>query len=299
MGNLYGLDIKYFVEVNFDGFKNVVDAHGRGHHQRPGPGLGRPLSRRSTGSLERVYIPSGIQHMNGAEALRYARSRHGSNDFDRGAAPAARPALAPRAGRPAGPDPAPAGAGHGAQEDGPDGHPGRPARPAARASPRRSTPRTSARTSSRRRSTRQEFLSSPRGYIIVPERRQDPGRGQRRVHGRPGRRGAAPEAGRGGRRRLGPQRHRRQRPRDAPRRLPRLPRPGRLGAAPEAGRARSRPTRRSSSTTAREAELPGHDRLPREDVRGDRDDQDGPGHPDGHHRHDRARRRRTSGAGRP
>jgi len=32
-----------------------------------------------------VYIPSGIQHMNGAEALRYARSRHGSSDFDRGA----------------------------------------------------------------------------------------------------------------------------------------------------------------------------------------------------------------------
>jgi hypothetical protein len=36
------------------------------------------------GSLRRVYIPSGIQHMDGAEALRYARSRHGSNDFDRG-----------------------------------------------------------------------------------------------------------------------------------------------------------------------------------------------------------------------
>ena len=28
LGNLYGLDIKYFVEVNFDGFKKVVDAIG-------------------------------------------------------------------------------------------------------------------------------------------------------------------------------------------------------------------------------------------------------------------------------
>ena len=28
LGNLYGLDIKYFVEVNFDGFKKVVDAMG-------------------------------------------------------------------------------------------------------------------------------------------------------------------------------------------------------------------------------------------------------------------------------
>ena len=36
------------------------------------------------GQLMRVYIPSGIQHMTGEEALVYARSRHGSSDFDRG-----------------------------------------------------------------------------------------------------------------------------------------------------------------------------------------------------------------------
>ena len=33
----------------------------------------------------RVYLPTGVQHMTGAEALVYARSRHGSNDFDRSA----------------------------------------------------------------------------------------------------------------------------------------------------------------------------------------------------------------------
>jgi hypothetical protein len=39
-----------------------------------------------TGRMSRVYIPSGIQHMTGAEALVYARSRHsGLGDFDRGA----------------------------------------------------------------------------------------------------------------------------------------------------------------------------------------------------------------------
>jgi anionic cell wall polymer biosynthesis LytR-Cps2A-Psr (LCP) family protein len=31
----------------------------------------------------RVYIPTGVQHMTGAEALVYARSRHASTDFDR------------------------------------------------------------------------------------------------------------------------------------------------------------------------------------------------------------------------
>ena len=83
LGNLYGLDIKYFVEVNFDGFKSVVDAMGgvTVNVQVPVsddrfPAVGD--------SLRRVYIPSGIQHMTGLEALRYARSRHGSNDFDRG-----------------------------------------------------------------------------------------------------------------------------------------------------------------------------------------------------------------------
>ena len=37
-----------------------------------------------TGRHARVYIPAGIQHMTGAQALVYARSRHGSDDFDRG-----------------------------------------------------------------------------------------------------------------------------------------------------------------------------------------------------------------------
>lgn len=82
MGNLYGLDIKYFVEVNFEGFVKVVDAIGGVtinvqipvvDDRYPGEG----------GRLERIYIPSGIQHMDGAQALRYARSRHTSTDFDR------------------------------------------------------------------------------------------------------------------------------------------------------------------------------------------------------------------------
>ena len=83
LGELYGLDIKYFVEVNFQGFMKVVDALGgvTVNVQVPVsddryPGI--------AGQLERVYIPSGIQHMDGLQALRYARSRHSSNDFDRG-----------------------------------------------------------------------------------------------------------------------------------------------------------------------------------------------------------------------
>jgi LCP family protein required for cell wall assembly len=83
MGNLYGLDIKYFVEVNFDGFTAVVDAMGGVTINVQVP-VSDDRFPSTDGSLRRIYIPSGIQHMNGAEALRYARSRYGSNDFDRG-----------------------------------------------------------------------------------------------------------------------------------------------------------------------------------------------------------------------
>ena len=85
LGNLYGLDIKYFVEVNFDGFKQVVDALGGVtiNVQLPVVDEAYPSD---TGRLARVYIPAGLQHMTGAEALVYARSRHsGLGDFDRAA----------------------------------------------------------------------------------------------------------------------------------------------------------------------------------------------------------------------
>ena len=83
LGELYGLDIKYFVEVNFEGFKKVVDAIGGGtvNVQVPVVDDQYPGERGTT----RLYIPSGLQHMNGTQALRYARSRHTSDDFDRGA----------------------------------------------------------------------------------------------------------------------------------------------------------------------------------------------------------------------
>jgi LCP family protein required for cell wall assembly len=84
MGNLYGLDIKYFVEVNFDGFQKVVDTMGGVTVNVQVP-VSDDRFPSINGGLRRVYIPTGIQHMDGADALRYARSRHGSNDFDRGA----------------------------------------------------------------------------------------------------------------------------------------------------------------------------------------------------------------------
>ena len=83
LGGLYGLQVQYFVEVDFPGFRKVVDALGgvTVNVQLPVVDDDYPGD---DGKL-RVYIPTGVQHMTGAEALVYARSRHGSSDFDRAA----------------------------------------------------------------------------------------------------------------------------------------------------------------------------------------------------------------------
>ncbi|HJW23234.1 MAG TPA: LCP family protein [Candidatus Limnocylindrales bacterium] len=84
LGNLYGLDINYFVEVNFGGFTKIVDVLGgvTVNVQVPVVDDRYPVPG---GTLQRLYIPAGLQHMDGAAALRYSRSRHQSSDFDRGA----------------------------------------------------------------------------------------------------------------------------------------------------------------------------------------------------------------------
>lgn len=83
LGALYGIDIPYYVEVDFDGFRRVVDTLGGVTVKvaLPVQDDNYPLEfgRGST----RLYIPPTIQHMTGDQALAYARSRHGSNDFDR------------------------------------------------------------------------------------------------------------------------------------------------------------------------------------------------------------------------
>jgi len=81
LGDLYGLPIQYFVEVDFGGFTRVVDALGGVtiNVQIPVMDDYYPGDK---GAL-RIYIPTGVQHMSGAQALIYARTRHGSSDFDR------------------------------------------------------------------------------------------------------------------------------------------------------------------------------------------------------------------------
>jgi LCP family protein required for cell wall assembly len=82
LGELYGLDIRYYVKVDFQGFRDVVSTLGgvQVNVQMPVYESTYPAA----GGFTRLYIPAGPQHMSGQEALKYARSRHRSTDFDRG-----------------------------------------------------------------------------------------------------------------------------------------------------------------------------------------------------------------------
>ena len=84
LGNLYGLDIKYYVEVNFDGFQKVVDALGGVTINVQVPVLDDNFPQ-IEGHRLRLFVPAGIQHMTGGEALDYARSRKSTSDFERAA----------------------------------------------------------------------------------------------------------------------------------------------------------------------------------------------------------------------
>ncbi|HSJ55740.1 MAG TPA: LCP family protein [Anaerolineae bacterium] len=82
----FGIPLDYYVMVDFDGFKQVVDELGgidvnvpRDLHDTmyPDPRPGDPYAYKT------VHFDAGWQHMNGQRALTYARSRMSTSDFDR------------------------------------------------------------------------------------------------------------------------------------------------------------------------------------------------------------------------
>ena len=83
LGYMLGIQIPYYVEVNFSGFRQVVDQLGGAtiDVQIPVTDYDYPTDN-GRGAIK-LYIPPGIQHMSGEEALAYARSRHATSDFDR------------------------------------------------------------------------------------------------------------------------------------------------------------------------------------------------------------------------
>jgi len=77
-----GVSVHYYVRINFSGFEKLVDALGGLTVDVKEPIHDETYPDGSYGTIV-VDIPAGLQQMDGATALQYARSRHGKTDFDR------------------------------------------------------------------------------------------------------------------------------------------------------------------------------------------------------------------------
>ena len=84
LGNFYGMQIDYSLMVNFTGFQEIVDALDgvRITARNPVSDDSYPIGG---GKYARIHVLAGVHAMDGEEALIFARSRHGSSDFDRAA----------------------------------------------------------------------------------------------------------------------------------------------------------------------------------------------------------------------
>ncbi|MGB9752365.1 MAG: LytR family transcriptional regulator [Roseiflexus castenholzii] len=77
-----GVTIDYIAQVDFRGFERLVDSVGGVLIDVPSPILDAEYPTENYG-VERIYIPAGLQVLDGRTALIYARTRHGSSDFER------------------------------------------------------------------------------------------------------------------------------------------------------------------------------------------------------------------------
>ncbi len=83
MQTITGLKIDHAIAINYDGFKQLIDAVG---------GVDVKLSRSFAETKQFVegnecggefFLPAGYNHLNGDKALCYSRARETTNDFDR------------------------------------------------------------------------------------------------------------------------------------------------------------------------------------------------------------------------
>ncbi|MRG60540.1 LytR family transcriptional regulator [Agromyces sp. CFH 90414] len=75
-----GLDIQYYALIDMAGFQQLIDALGGVTITVPED---VPIHADETFTTVAEWIPAGEQHLDGYHALWYARSRHGTSDYDR------------------------------------------------------------------------------------------------------------------------------------------------------------------------------------------------------------------------
>lgn len=84
---LVGVDIHYYAKIDFNGFVDIVDAVGgiEVDVAKEIYDLTYPAPAGSGAMFQTFHLDAGVQELDGETALKYARSRHTSSDFDRAA----------------------------------------------------------------------------------------------------------------------------------------------------------------------------------------------------------------------
>jgi len=77
-----GVTINYYVRLDFTAFETFIDAIG-GVDVFNEAEIDDPTYPNGSYGFEPFYLPAGPHHLNGHDALRYARTRHGGSDIDR------------------------------------------------------------------------------------------------------------------------------------------------------------------------------------------------------------------------
>ncbi len=84
VSELLGYPVDYYVRVNFDGFRQIIDLIGGIEVNVPREIRDDKFPNDSYG-FDPLYIPAGAQRMDGELALKYARVRHIDSDYQRAA----------------------------------------------------------------------------------------------------------------------------------------------------------------------------------------------------------------------
>ena len=77
-----GVPVHFYIKADFDGFRQIVDTLGGIEIDVPET-INDPQYPDNNYGYDPFYIEAGHQALDGYNALRYARTRHGSSDFDR------------------------------------------------------------------------------------------------------------------------------------------------------------------------------------------------------------------------
>lgn len=80
----FGIPIHAFVQIDFNGFTHMVDTVGGIYVDVPYPIMDNSYPAENF-NYQRIYFPAGWQHLDGEEALIYARTRHQDGDTSRSA----------------------------------------------------------------------------------------------------------------------------------------------------------------------------------------------------------------------